>query len=219
MSGQVSDRRVQRLRRYWDKHASTYDEQIAVWERRLFPDGRHWVCTQATGEVLEVAIGSGRNLPYYPADVHLTGIDLSPEMLALAKRQAGRLGRQVDLRLGDAQDLDLPDASFDTVVCTLVLCGIPDERRAIAEMWRVLRPGGQLLLLDHVVGEPWWVRALQWLMELYTRPFQDEYMRRRPLPHVKSQGFEIERHERSKLGVIEQLAARKPAVDPGPAVP
>jgi ubiquinone/menaquinone biosynthesis C-methylase UbiE len=102
------------------------------------------------------------------------------------------------------------------VVCTLVLCGIPDERRAIAEMWRVLRPGGRLLLLDHVVGEPWWVRALQWLMELYTRPFQDEYMRRRPLPHVKSQGFEIERHERSKLGVIEQLAARKPAADPGP---
>ena len=223
MSGQVSDRRVERLRRYWDKHAGTYDEQIAVWERRLFPEGRRWVCGQATSDVLEVAIGSGRNLPHYPGDIRLTGIDLSPEMLKLARDRADRLGRQVDLRLGNAQDLDLPDVSFDTVVCTLVLCGVPDDGRAIAEMRRVLRPGGRLLLLDHVAGEPWWVRALQWLLELGTRPMQGEHMRRRPLLHVRAQGFEIERHERTKLGVIEQLRARKPAdppaARPGPTEP
>jgi ubiquinone/menaquinone biosynthesis C-methylase UbiE len=92
---------------------------------------------------------------------------------------------------------------------------VPDDGRAVAEMRRVLRPGGRLLLLDHVIGEPWWIRALQWLMELYTRPFQDEHMRRRPLLHVQAQGFEIERHERSKLGVIEQLMARKPAARQG----
>jgi ubiquinone/menaquinone biosynthesis C-methylase UbiE len=210
MPRQVSPDQTQRLRRYWDKHARTYDKQIAFWERRLFADGRQWICSQATGDVLEVAIGTGRNLAYYPQGIRLTGIEFSPAMLELAQREADRLGRQVDLRLGDAQALDLPDASFDTVVCTLSLCAIPDERLAITEMRRVLRPGGRLLLLDHVAGTPRWVRAIQWLLEQLTRPLQGEHMRRRPLLHVQAQGFEIEQHERSKLGIVERLTARKP---------
>jgi ubiquinone/menaquinone biosynthesis C-methylase UbiE len=207
---QVTDKRAQGVRRSWDKTARNYDKQIAFWERRLFGDGRQWVCAQATGEVLEVAIGTGRNLPYYPEGIRLTGIEFSPAMLDLARRRADELGLQVDLHVGDAQALDLPDASFDTVVCTLSLCAIPDDQRAVAEMWRVLRPGGRLLLLDHVAGAPQWVRAVQWLMELVTRPLQEEHMLRRPLLQVQAQGFQVERRERSKLGVVERLAARKP---------
>src|SRR5919204_4113614 len=208
MSGQLGDKRTRRLRRYWDKHARTYDQQMAFWERRLFGDGRQWVCAQATGEVLEVAIGTGRNLPYYPQGIRLTGVDFSPAMLQLARHQADRLGRKVDLRLGDAQALELPDASFDTVVCTFSLCAIPDERRAIAEMRRVLRPGGRLLLLDHVVGSPAWVGAIQWLLERVTIPWGGEHFRRRPLLQVQAAGFLLERHERSKLGIVERLVAR-----------
>jgi ubiquinone/menaquinone biosynthesis C-methylase UbiE len=218
---QGSDQRTQRLRRYWDKHARSYDKQMAFWERRLFGDGRRWVCAQATGEVLEVAIGTGRNLPYYPEGIRLTGIEFSPAMLALARRLADRLGLEVDLRLGDAQALELPDASFDTVVCTLSLCAIPDERRAVAEMARVLRPGGRLLLLDHVAAAPRWVRAIQWLLERVTIPLGEEHLRRRPLHQVRAEGFQIERCERAKLGIVERLAARKPPAAtppaPGPA--
>jgi ubiquinone/menaquinone biosynthesis C-methylase UbiE len=203
--------RSERLRRYWDKHARSYDRQMAFWERRLFGDGRQWVCAQATGEVLEVAIGTGRNLPLYPDSIRLTGVDFSPEMLQLAQRRAEELGRPVDLRLGDAQALDLPDAAFDTVVCTLSLCAIPDQRRAIAEMKRVLRPGGRLLLLDHVAAAPRAARAIQWLLERITVPLGGEHLRRRPLVHVQAEGFQIERRERSKLGIVERLAARKPA--------
>jgi ubiquinone/menaquinone biosynthesis C-methylase UbiE len=216
MPSHASPQRTQRLRRYWDKHARNYDKQIAFWERRLFADGRHWVCAQATGEVLEVAIGTGRNLPYYPHGIRLTGIEFSPAMLELARRQADQLGRKVDLRLGDAQALQLPDASFDTVVCTLSLCAIPDERRAVAEMRRVLRPGGRLLLLDHVAGSPRWVRAIQWLLELVTVPLGEEHLRRRPLLQVQAEGFQIQQRERSKLGIVERLAARKPAA-PSPS--
>src|SRR5512132_1832678 len=124
-----ADARSERLRRYWDKQAPKYDKQVAFFERRLFGDGRQWVCSQATGDVLEVAIGTGRTLPFYPGGIRLTGTDFSPAMLELARRQADQLGRRVDLRLGDAQALELPDACFDTVVCTLSLCAIPDERR------------------------------------------------------------------------------------------
>jgi ubiquinone/menaquinone biosynthesis C-methylase UbiE len=211
MAAPGSTRRTERLRRYWDRQAPSYDKGIAVWERRLFADGRQWVCGQATGNVLEVAVGTGRNLPHYPRDARLTGIEFSAEMLALARLQADRLGRAADLRLGDAQALDLPDASFDTVVCTLSLCAIPDDRKAIAEMRRVLRPGGRLLLLDHVAGAPRWVRAVQWLLERLTVPLGGEYLRRRPLLHVQAEGFQIERCERSKLGIVERLSARKPA--------
>jgi len=221
MPRQVSERRAQRLRRYWDKHARSYDKQTAFWERRLFGDGRQWVCAQATGEVLEVAIGTGRNLPYYPPGIRLTGIDLSPAMLALARRHAQQLDVEVDLRLGDAQALELPDASFDTVVCTLSLCAIPDHRQAVAEMARVLRPGGRLLLLVHVADAPRWVRAIQWLLERVTIPLGEEHLRRRPLRQVQAEGFQIERRERAKLGIVEGLAARKPPAAtppaPGPA--
>jgi ubiquinone/menaquinone biosynthesis C-methylase UbiE len=203
--------RSARLRRYWDKHARSYDRQMGFFERVLFADGRHWICSRATGDVLEVAIGTGRNLPYYPDGIRLTGVDFSPQMLQLTQRRAQELGRPVDLRLGDAQALDLPDAAFDTVVCTLSLCAIPDERRAIAEMKRVLRPGGRLLLLDHIAAGPRLARVIQWLLERITVPLGGEHLRRRPLLLVQAEGFQVERRERSKLGIVERLAARKPA--------
>jgi ubiquinone/menaquinone biosynthesis C-methylase UbiE len=201
----------ERLRRYWDRHARSLDRQMAFYERVLFGDGRQWICSQAGGDVLEVAVGGGRNLPFYPESIRLTGIDLSSQMLRLGQQQAEQLGWQVDLRLGDAQALGLPDASFDTVVCTLSLCAIPDERRAIAEMRRVLRPGGRLLLLDHVAAAPRLGRAIQWLLERVTIPLGGEHLRRRPLLQVQSEGFEVEHLERYKLGVVERLAARKPS--------
>src|SRR5438128_9089415 len=104
----------ERLRRYWDSHAAGYDREMAFMERVLFEDGRQWVCSKATGDVLEVAIGTGRNLPFYPPDIRLRGVEFSPAMLDIARNRAVEIGRPVDLRLGDAQALGMPDAAFDT---------------------------------------------------------------------------------------------------------
>src|SRR5262249_40580891 len=131
---------TERVRRVWDAIAPNYDRQIAFFERVQFHGGREWVCSRATGEVLEVAVGTGLTLRWCPPDVTLTGLELSPAMLEVALRRAAELGREVTLRHGDAQALPFEDASFDTVVCTLGLCTIPDHARAIAEMARVLRP-------------------------------------------------------------------------------
>src|SRR6266511_4025245 len=203
-----------RLRDYWDKHAPNYDRQMRFFDRYLFGDTRTWVCQQASGDVLEVAVGTGLNLGSYPDDIRLTGVDFSPAMLERARDRALKLGRPVDLREGDAHALGFADGSFDTVVCTFSLCGIPDERQAVAEMRRVLRPGGLLLLADHVAGSAWPVRAVQRLLELVTVPLGGEHFLRRPLEHVRAQGFQIQRHERFKLGIVERLAARKPATSP-----
>jgi ubiquinone/menaquinone biosynthesis C-methylase UbiE len=201
---------TERLKRIYEKQAPRYDRSIAFWEKVLFGDGRRWVCSRAQGEVLEVAIGTGRNLAFYPAGVRLTGIDLSPAMLERARERARELGMEVDLREGDAQDLPLPDGSFDTVVCTLSLCNVPDDRKAVAEMKRVLKPGGRLLLLDHVRAASGLVRAVQKALEVVMVRLEGEHLLRRPLEHAQAEGFEVELRERYKAGIVERLSARRP---------
>lgn len=200
-----------RLRALWERYAPRYDRDIGVFERLQFAGGREWVCGQATGDVLEVCVGTGLNLAHYPADARVTGIDFSPAMLAQARRRAADLGREVALSEADAQALPFPDASFDTVVCTLGLCGIPDERVAITEMYRVLRPGGRLLLLDHIGSDHTVIRWGQRLLEKVTLRMLGDYQTRRPLPLVKETGFAVTRTERRKAGTVERVAARKPA--------
>lgn len=202
--------RAERWRRYWDGQAGGYDRAMAVWDRRLFGDSREWACSKATGEVLEVAVGTGLNLPHYPAGAVVTGLDLSESMLDLARRRIGELDRPATLRQGDAHALPFSDASFDTVVCTFGLCAIPDAETALDEMVRVLRPGGRLILVDHVASSAWPVRALQWLMERFTIPLAGEHFRRRPYLTVVARGLELDRHERFTLGLVERLVARKP---------
>jgi ubiquinone/menaquinone biosynthesis C-methylase UbiE len=197
-------------RRLWDKQAPSYDRQIAFFERIQFGGGREWVCSRAIGSVLEVAIGTGRNLPFYPAGVQITGIELSPAMLAIARQRAGDLGIEADLRDGDAEALPFADNSFDTAVCVLSLCTIPDPAQAIAEMTRVLKPGGKLLLLDHI-GSRWSpVWAIQRLIELFSSR-SGEFMTRRQLPLLAPAGLRVVEAEQLKWGTVERVAAIKPA--------
>jgi ubiquinone/menaquinone biosynthesis C-methylase UbiE len=199
--------------RAWEKSAPGYDKQIAFFERIWFGGARQWLGARAQGRVLEVAIGTGLNLPHYPADTVITGIELSPAMLAIAQQRAADLGRDADLHTGDAQALPFDDASFDTVLCALSLCTIPDPAAAIDQMMRVLVPGGRLLLVDHV-GSSWPpVRAAQWLLERLTIRAAGEHFTRRQLPLVRAAGFDIVEVERLKAGSIERVHARKPVVD------
>ena len=197
-------------RRVWDKAAAGYDRQIAFYERVWFAGGREWIGTRARGRVLETAIGTGRSLPHYATEAAVTGVDLSPQMLALARETAATLGREVDLRQADAAALPFDEASFDTAVCVLALCSIPNPGAAIAEMFRVLKPGGELLLLDHVGSTLPPLYAAQWLVERVTRRTAGEHMTRRHLPLVESTGFDVVEAERLKVGTIERVRATKP---------
>ena len=198
------------VRRVYEREAGNYDQNVKLPERLLFAGGREWVCAQAEGEVLEIAVGTGRNLPHYSEGVRLTGIDFVPAMLDVARRRAAELGRPVELRLGDAQALEFEDATFDTVVCTLSLCTIPDDRAAVAEVRRVLRPGGRFVLLEHVRSPVRAVRGVQRLLAPALLRFGADHVLREPLEHVQAEGFSIELLERSKLGLVERLLARKP---------
>lgn len=198
------------MRRIFDKGAPGYDREIALFEKLLFGDGRAWVCGRARGDVLELAVGTARNLPFYRPDVRLTGVDLSAAMLQLARERAREIGREVDLHLGNAQFLEFADASFDTVVVTLGLCSIPDPRRAVLEAKRVLRPDGRFLLLEHVRSPALPVRAVQAVLDPVVVRLHADHLRREPIDDVRAAGFVIEELERSKWGIVERAAARRP---------
>ena len=197
------DIETDRIRRIYDRRAAT-----------ARPSGRdaacEWLCSQAEGETIEIGIGRGRTLPFYPHGVHLTGIDLSGVAVEVAARRALELGLAVTLRQGDATALPYPDEHFDTVVFCYALCTIPDDRAAVAEAVRVLRPGGRLLLIEHVRSPNRLVRAIERLIEPIEFRRMGDHLLREPLDHLLAEGLEVRQLERSWFGVFERLVALKP---------
>lgn len=120
-------RQTAATRARYNRIAPTYDAMEAFTERAAFGAWRQelWAAVPA-GRVLEVGIGTGKNLPFYPPDAQMTAIDLSERMLERARRRAVGLGVRVDLRLMDVQHLEFADASFDAAVATFVFCSVPD---------------------------------------------------------------------------------------------
>jgi ubiquinone/menaquinone biosynthesis C-methylase UbiE len=186
-----------------------FDTWMSRLERRYFPQARQWVCDRASGATLEIAIGTGLNLGLYPAAINLTGVDLQPAALDFARGRARDLGRTVTLRRADAMALPFDDASFDTVVYTFALCEVPDVSAALREAVRLLRPGGALLLADHVVSTNLVLRAGQRLLERLTIPASGEHFTRRPCLSLPAAGATLVESHRTWHGVIELVHATK----------
>lgn len=159
-------------------------------ERLTIRDSREWVCRQATGRTLELGVGSGLNLRWYTGDVDLAAVDLDRECLEVAAERAQELGRAVRVAVADAHRLPFGRDTFDTVVCTLAICDVDDRSATLAEIHRVLRPGGSLLLLDHL--EPRWREG-------------------RPATLGEAVGFTIMERERLWFGYFERVRLVRPA--------
>jgi ubiquinone/menaquinone biosynthesis C-methylase UbiE len=197
------DNETERIRRIYDRRAAVAPSARGNANLR-------WLCGGAEGETLEVGIGRGRTLEFYRLDVRLTGIELSDVALEIARRRALELGISATLRQGDAAALPYPDEHFDTVVFSFVLCTIPDDRRAVAEAARVLRPGGRLLLVEHVRSPNLIVRTIERLVEPLTLRRMGDHLLREPLDHLLAEGLEIELLERHWMGAVVRIVARKP---------
>ena len=195
------------IRDRYDAFARWYDvvESIPEWLglRRL----RRGLIGQARGRVLEVAAGTGRNLPFYPSGVQFTAVDLSSAMLSRARGRAARLGLAVQFSVQDGATLGFRDGSFDTVISTLTVCTFPDPVAALREMARVCRPGGQILLLEHGRSDrPWLSR---WQDRRAPRHYRmlGCNLTREPLELARQAGLVIQSAHRHLLGMVFVIRA------------
>lgn len=204
----IEDARTQQARRRYDLVATFYD----LWEWPLeWLAFRHWrqrLWVQAQGpRVLEVGVGTGKNFPYYPPQAQVTAIDFSSRMLERASRRAARDKVAVDLRLMDAQALGFPDSAFDTVVASFVFCSVPDPLLGLREVGRVCRPGGQVLLLEHVRSEGWLGRVMDFGNPLAVRA-SGASINRRTVENVRRAGLTVVRVENLWRDIVKLLEAQ-----------
>ncbi|MFQ5459134.1 MAG: class I SAM-dependent methyltransferase, partial [Myxococcota bacterium] len=162
-----------------------------------------WARLPANGRVLEVGVGSGLNFPYYEQATELVGIDPDAHLLKKAGRRARKCSFPVHLEAGDAENLPFPDASFDTVVATLVFCSVPDAVRGLREMRRVLKPGGRLRLLEHVRSEkPRTARFQDFITPAWRRISGGCHMNRDTVARVREAGFTLDEMNRYNAMVV-----------------
>ncbi|WP_347988248.1 class I SAM-dependent methyltransferase [Methylomonas sp. AM2-LC] len=143
----------EKIRRRYDRLAPWFDGLEGFMEGLFFRRFRKKLWAEATGpHILEVGVGTGKNFDFYPRSAYMTAIDFSPKMLVQAQRKRDRKQIFVDLAQMDVQSICYADNSFDTVIASFVFCSVPQPRKGLKELHRVLKPGGQLLLLEHVLS-------------------------------------------------------------------
>jgi ubiquinone/menaquinone biosynthesis C-methylase UbiE len=168
---------------------------------------RRMLLRRASGKVLEVAVGTGKNLAYYPNDCRIIAVDLSREMLNVARKRSAKLPMNLSFLLSDAQALPFPDNCFDTVVSSLSTCTFPNPIAALEEMGRVCRTGGRILLLEH--GRSDRERLALWQdrhADQFAKPLGCHW-NREPLDMVRKAGLETSNVRRYFLGIFQKIEA------------
>ena len=195
---------------------TAYDEIASQYEKRIWFDQhvlgvarlKKNLLSKASGKILEVACGTGSNLPFFPVGSEVTAVDLSPRMLEVARENATQNGLNVNFAVMDAEHLEIPDGSFDTVLSTLSTCTFPNPLKALQEIQRVCRPNGLILLLEH--GHS----SLPWLAKYQDHHEYQHYedhagcrWNQDPLDLVQSAGIKIVRSKRNILGMFHSIEA------------
>ena len=195
-------------RKRYNRIAFFYDLMDAPLEYLRFASWRPMIRDRIKGRnALEVGVGTGKNLDYYPDDIEITAVDLSPRMLARARRRVGMLGLNVRLLEMDAQCLAFPDNCFDTVFATFVFCSVPDPVEGLRELRRVCKPNGRLLLLEHVRPGNGLLGILFDLINPLIVRMMGANINRRTVDNIKAAGWHIQTAQNLSSDVVRLIEA------------
>jgi ubiquinone/menaquinone biosynthesis C-methylase UbiE len=179
-------------------------------EKRYYPWRKQlWELVEGT-EILEVGVGTGKNMPFYPVGIRMTAIDLTPGMLERARQRAIDLKLHIVLKIGDVQAFEFPDSTFDAIVGTFVFCSVPDPVLGLKELARVLKPDGKIYLLEHmrIQSEPLG-RLMDLINPLVVR-IMGANINRRTMENIQKAGLKIESvHDLAMQGMFKMIVARK----------
>ena len=194
----ITRNRYQRISNFYDLMEILPERRYISWREHL------WSLVRGP-EVLEVGVGTGKNLAFYSDEVQVTGVDLTPGMLVRARNRAAILNRDVTLLIGDAHSLEFPDASFDTVVATFVFCSVSDPVQGLRELGRVVKPDGQILLLEHMRSGKQVVGEIMDILNPAVVRVTGANINRRTVDNIRLAGLRIERVENLGMGDIFKL--------------
>jgi len=204
------DKATELAKRRYNRIAPLYDLMEGLIERSRYGKWRELLWSKMEGiNILEVGVGTGKNFPYYPANAEITAVDFSDKMLKRAKDKASKQKVKVRLQQMDVQNLEFEDNTFDTVVTSFVFCSVPDPVRGLTEGERVCKPGGKVVLLEHVLSAN---RIMAWLMNLANplavRMFGAN-INRRTAENVSKSGLAVEQVTDLGAGIFKLIEARK----------
>jgi ubiquinone/menaquinone biosynthesis C-methylase UbiE len=203
---------AQDVARHYDKIAWYYD--ISDWSHEVlrYRKLRPLLWSHAKGKTLDLGVGSGLNMPYYPEGIDITGVDSSRAMLKRAGLRAKRLGINVDLVLSDGLHLPFPDATFDSVISSFLFCVVPNaiQPRLIAEVARVLKPGARLALMEFVLAKNPWRRFWMELGSRYVHWMYRAGFDRKTAEFLGQGQWRIEEDRFVYQDVIRLLVAERP---------
>ncbi len=198
------------IKKRYDRIAPYFEGMEAVMEGLFFKNWRKKLWAKVDGHhILEVGVGTGKNFDYYPADAQITAIDFSPEMLRQATHKKDRKTVSVELNLMDVQSLAFADNSFDTVIGSFVFCSVPLPIKGLKELYRVCKPGGQVLLLEHVLSSKPVIAKVMNLINPVIVALVGANINRNTVKNIKACGFALVRVDERSGDIIKLIEARK----------
>ncbi|MEF2293413.1 class I SAM-dependent methyltransferase [Virgibacillus dokdonensis] len=197
----MNDNQTNTIRKRYNRIAGVFD----IMDNMIQETWRKDVTQQAEGKVLEIGIGTGKNLEYYPSHVEVTGIDFSPGMLKRAKEKANQLGRTFELLEMDAQNLAFPDNTFDTVITTCVFCSVPDPIKGLKEMKRVTKPTGKILMLEHMRSEHKLIGKLMDILNPIGLHIVGANINRKTIENIQHVGLKIAKEDLLMYDIFKTL--------------
>jgi len=184
------DINTERIRKRYDRIAYFYDYLEKPMENMVLGKWRKHLFQDVKGKVLEVGVGTGKNIEHYHDAIEITAIDFSQKMLLIAERRAENLGKNVDLRKMDVQCMSFSDDTFDFVIATCVFCSVPDPVKGFVEIGRVLKPQGKVLLIEHVRSEEKLLGLLMDVMNPLVVNFYGANINRKTEENIRKSNFD-----------------------------